>query len=116
MYLRQSTLVLEGESRCGLDIANVGVREQYRRQGVLSNAIDIVEEAAARMGLGYVLVEHILNPVLVPALERRGFTIVRHKSAPVVVGTITFPARKDSIDAYKLIKNEPRRQNAQTNS
>ncbi|MGF6465264.1 N-acetylglutamate synthase-like GNAT family acetyltransferase [Paraburkholderia youngii] len=116
MYLRQSTLVLEGESRCGLEIANVGVREQYRRQGVLSSAICIVEEAAARMGLGFVFVESILNPVLVPALERRGFTIVRHKSEAVVVGSITFPPRRDSADAYKLINNEPRRQSAQTNS
>lgn len=108
IYLRRSTLVLEGASRYGLEIANVGVRERYRRQGVLSNAVGMVEEAAAHMGLGYVLVENILNPVLVPALEKLGYTVVQHKSKPEVVGDLTIPPGRDTVEAYKLIHKKAR--------
>jgi len=102
VYLRRSTKTLENEERDGLVIANVFVRKDYRRRGVFSNAVAVVEEAAARMALGFVFVEAIENPVLIPALERLGYTILRTKPAPVELDESVQPPQQDRIDAYKL--------------
>ncbi|MGP8442374.1 hypothetical protein ACT2E5_09595 [Burkholderia vietnamiensis] len=103
LYLRRSRRILENEECEGLDIANVGVKKKYRRNGVFSNAVSVVEEAAARMALGYVHVEAIMNPVLIPALQKRGYTVRRTRRGPVNVGEFVLPAQPDEIDAYKLI-------------
>ncbi|HDR9030274.1 TPA: hypothetical protein QDB14_004511 [Burkholderia vietnamiensis] len=103
LYLRRSTLTLENEEREGLVIANVSVQGEYRRTGVFSNAVAVIEEAAARMALRFVFVEVVTNPVLIPALEKRSYTIRRTKHDPIELGEIVLPAPPDRIDAYKLI-------------
>jgi hypothetical protein len=103
VYLRRSTLTLENQKLDGLTVANVGVEKEHRRKGVFSNTVAVVEEAAALMALGFVFVEAILNPVLVPALEKRGYAIRRTTHGPVALGDLILPAPPDDIDAYKLI-------------
>jgi GNAT superfamily N-acetyltransferase len=103
IYLRRSKMVLKNEERHGLHIVNVGVSEEYRRQGVFSSAVGVVEEAAAHMNVGYVFVETILNPVLVPALKKLGYTVVRRNHAPIVIDGNTFHSMRETVEAYKFI-------------
>lgn len=67
------------------------------------NAVTVVEEAAARLGLCFVFVEAIKNPVLIPALEKRAYTIRRTQNGPIDLGDLVLPAQPDDIDAYKLV-------------
>ncbi|KAB0657138.1 hypothetical protein [Burkholderia diffusa] len=103
MYLRRSRLLLAEEEREGLVIANIRVKENCQRKGVFSNAVAVVEEAVAHMGLSYVFVEVIVNPVLIPALEKRSYTIRRTKNGPIDLDGRVLPASRDVIDAYKLL-------------
>jgi hypothetical protein len=103
IYLRRAAMELHSRERSGLAIANVGVKVEYRRQGVFSNAVKVVERAAALMGLECVYVEDILNPVLVPALEERGYTIVRHRHNPIMIDGHTLHSMGENIEAYRFL-------------
>jgi len=57
-------------------------------------------------GADYVFVEKIINPVLVGALEKRGYTVVRKENPAFEMRGITFPALDDTVEAYKAIRKQ----------
>lgn len=103
IYLRRSRRTFEVAEMQGLDIARVEVGEEFRRKGVFSAAVSVVEQAAKQMGLGYVFVENIYNPGLVLAIEKLGYTVQWTESGPANLGQMVFTSPEPAVHAYKLI-------------
>lgn len=71
VYLRKGLHYLGGEMTATLDIANIIVKEKFRKQGLFR---DFLRDAEA---LGYpIYVECIHNPWLPQVLEQRGYDII----------------------------------------
>jgi GNAT superfamily N-acetyltransferase len=54
------------------DLANMGVKEKYRNQGLAKSLLDFV---IAERPFEGVYAENILNPFLIPVVESRGFLL-----------------------------------------
>lgn len=75
VYLRLAARVLDGAGYRTLDFADINVNENARMQGVFNDTLATIEAAARLLKRDCVYVESIVNPVLRPALERRGYRV-----------------------------------------
>lgn len=89
-YLRAYPRIIGHDAARAITIADINVNEECRQRGIFTNAVINVEQAARRMGIPYVFVECILNPIVIRALERRGY-IIWHRGG--------------QVDAYKRLSD-----------
>lgn len=75
IYLRLAARAINGFGFQTIDIGDVTVHEAARRQGVFSNALLVVEAAAVLLDRDAVYVQQIVNPLIPPALWRRGYSL-----------------------------------------
>lgn len=75
VYIRRSHRLLDGKPRRCLDLANVEVKADQRKQGVFSDALALCEVAATRLQYDCVYVEAVGETFLTHALGRRGYTL-----------------------------------------
>lgn len=89
IYLRRAPLrLVDNRVVKSLDVANVEVVPEHRRQRVLTGAMREIERAAELLGADCVFVENIHNPIALAAVVKCGYT-------PLVAGYETH--------AYKCI-------------
>lgn len=75
IYLRLAARAIDSIGLRTIDIGDVTVHEAARMQGVFSNALLVVEAAAVLLDRDAVYVQQIVNPVIPPALWRRGYVL-----------------------------------------
>lgn len=79
IYVRKGYHILGGAANYTLDIANVTVKTGFRGRGIFSSMLSIAERLNP---FAAVYVESIQNPILGPALERRGYILLPNDFTP----------------------------------
>lgn len=70
VYIRRANRYIDGKMVTSFDVANIEVRKQ--RKGSFTKFLDYFEQ---NIGTDIIYVESVLNPVLYPYLERRGYIL-----------------------------------------
>jgi GNAT superfamily N-acetyltransferase len=73
LYLRKAHRLIDGRMQFTLDLATVEVSEECQGTGVFTRLLDLLEKHTVDGSFDALYVENILEPRLVPFLERRGY-------------------------------------------
>lgn len=77
IYLRKSMRLIEGRILPCIDIANISVESESREKGKFTDYMNMMIKEYGEENNLYV--ESILNPVIIPLLERVGFKKLPHQ-------------------------------------
>lgn len=95
VYLRLALRTIDGIGIRTLDLADVDVHEEARRNRIFTHALDVIELAAELLECDAVYVQSIVNPIVARTLEKRGYSLC----IGFIVGEAT------ALDAYKPTHN-----------
>lgn len=74
VYVRRGHHLIEGSIHAVLDIASCVVNEKKQKRGIFTSFVEDAEKQALNANLDGIFAESILNPVLEPFFEKRGYT------------------------------------------
>jgi GNAT superfamily N-acetyltransferase len=104
VYVRNARHALGGALVHCFDIANIKVDEGWQNTGIFTQWLDYVESSVK--GVDAIYVESILNPILVPFLEKRGYLHEDVGGVPCMY-KLVHPENKNASTDYTDIDIHP---------